>query len=90
MLFPAVIFIEPGKAYGVTLPDIPGCNTAGDTLEEAMENVQEAVELALEGGGERPVPSGVERWKGEKGLEGVVWEMVKVDLGFLETEETRG
>ena len=43
-------------AYGVTLPDIVGCNTAGDTLEEALANVQEAVELALEEVKEKPAP----------------------------------
>jgi len=33
------IAIEPGDkrhAFGVTVPDLPGCFSAGDTLDEAM------------------------------------------------------
>ena len=40
MLYP--IAIEKGndnQAFGVTIPDIPGCFSAGDTMAEALENV---------------------------------------------------
>lgn len=43
--FPAVF--EPddnGNSYTVTLPDLPGCITEGDTLEEAKGMAQEALE----------------------------------------------
>jgi len=30
------------------VPALPGCHTQGDTLQELMENVKEAVELYLE------------------------------------------
>ena len=42
------IAIETGtstEAYGVVVPDLPGCFSAGDTLDEAMENAKEAIEL---------------------------------------------
>lgn len=46
------------EAYGVIVPDIPGCFSAGDTLDEALENVKEAiamqVEDILERGGQVP------------------------------------
>ena len=45
------IAIETGtstEAYGVVVPDLPGCFSAGDTLDEAMENAKEAIELWLE------------------------------------------
>ena len=32
----------------VCVPDLPGCFSAGDTLDEAMENAKEAIELWLE------------------------------------------
>ena len=35
-------------AYGVVVPDIPGCFSAGDTLEEAVANAEEAVILQLQ------------------------------------------
>ena len=40
------IAIEPGgksHAYGVVVPDLPGCFSAGDTIELAYENAKEAV-----------------------------------------------
>ena len=36
------------EAYGVVVPDLPGCFSAGDTLDEAMANATEAIELWLE------------------------------------------
>lgn len=48
-IFPAIF--EPGetKGYTVTFPDLPGCITEGDTLEEALYMAKEALELHLYG-----------------------------------------
>ena len=49
MLYP--VAIEKGSehsAFGVVVPDVPGCFSAGDTFEEALTNIQEAAELYLE------------------------------------------
>jgi predicted RNase H-like HicB family nuclease len=89
MYFPAAVFIEEGKAYGVTLPDIPGCNTAGDTLEEALANVQEAVELALEDSTDKPSPAPLESHRDDPVYADAVWAMVNVDLGFLDERVVR-
>ena len=38
-----MIALEPGTdttAWGVAVPDVPGCFSAGDTMEEAMENAR--------------------------------------------------
>ena len=32
-------------AYGVVIPDLPGCTSGGRTMDEAMRNVQEAISL---------------------------------------------
>ena len=45
------IAIEPGStdhAFGVIVPDLPGCYAAGDTLEEAYANAKEAIEAHLD------------------------------------------
>jgi predicted RNase H-like HicB family nuclease len=34
---------DEGTSYGVSFPDVPGCISAGDTLEEAAENAAEAL-----------------------------------------------
>ena len=49
----------PEKAVGVWFPDLPGCFSAGDTLDEAMRNAAEAVTAyaeALEQDGHRLPP----------------------------------
>ena len=43
-----VIFEPEEVGYSVYVPDIPGCFTQGDSLEEALEYVQEAIGLMLE------------------------------------------
>lgn len=48
MLYPAIIHHTEGSAYGVTVPDIPGCFSAGDSMTEALANAVEAIEMSLE------------------------------------------
>lgn len=45
------IAIEPSDAdhaFGVVVPDLPGCFSAGDTLDELLANAPEAVALWFE------------------------------------------
>jgi predicted RNase H-like HicB family nuclease len=44
----AIVEDEEGKAVGVWFPDLPGCISAGDTLDEAMLNTAAALELWAE------------------------------------------
>lgn len=39
----------PEFAIGVWFPDLPGCFSAGDTIDEALKNAQEALSLFAEG-----------------------------------------
>lgn len=45
-VYPA-IFHKENNAYWVEWPDLKGCNTCGDTLENTMELAQEAMGLYL-------------------------------------------
>ena len=45
--YPAIFQVEE-DGYSVFVPDIPGCMTQGDTMEEALAMVQEAIGLMLE------------------------------------------
>lgn len=38
---------ETGE-WGVWCPELPGCASAGETEEEALENIREAIELYLQ------------------------------------------
>lgn len=42
------VFIKVPEGYIGFVEELPGANTQGDTLEEARENLQEAVSLILE------------------------------------------
>jgi predicted RNase H-like HicB family nuclease len=69
MRYPAVI--EPGnkkQAFGVVIPDLPGCFAAGDSLEEALSSVKEAIllwiDVTLDEGNAIPQPSTVDAVQG--------------------------
>lgn len=44
------IILEPSEEGGFTaiVPSLPGCISEGDTKEEALKNIREAIELYLE------------------------------------------
>ena len=48
-----VVIYERGQDgeenFGAYVPDLPGCVSTGDTLEEAQHNIREAIQLHLEG-----------------------------------------
>ena len=44
----AVVYPQSEGGYSVICPDISGCASQGDTLEEALKNIKEAVELRLD------------------------------------------
>ena len=46
--YQAVFQEETDGEYSVWVPDLPGCASQGETLEEALENIKEAIELYLE------------------------------------------
>jgi predicted RNase H-like HicB family nuclease len=42
------VYMKVPEGYIAFVEELPGANTQGDTLEEARENLQEAVALVLE------------------------------------------
>jgi predicted RNase H-like HicB family nuclease len=54
-----LVIVEEGPtSYGAYVPDLPGCVAVGETREEVLALVREAIEFHLEGlkeGGE-PIP----------------------------------
>lgn len=54
--YPVYVHKDPGSSFGVSFPDLPGCISAGDTLEEAVENSKEAASLWIETAREHDVP----------------------------------
>lgn len=71
------ILIEEGTdttAFGVVVPDLPGCFSAGDTLDEALDAAEEAaaawIDTALDRGMPVPAPSTLEVARKLRGYKG--------------------
>ncbi len=48
MIFKVVLELAEEGGYVVYVPSLPGCISEGDSKEEALENIKEAIELYLE------------------------------------------
>ncbi|GAN55269.1 type II toxin-antitoxin system HicB family antitoxin [Tanticharoenia sakaeratensis] len=83
MRYPIMIeFGTDTTAFGVVLPDLPGCFSAGDTLDEAVTNATEAATLWIEDmidrGESIPAPSRLDaivqtpEWSGSGWMPGFV------------------
>ncbi|HZI20162.1 MAG TPA: type II toxin-antitoxin system HicB family antitoxin [Pyrinomonadaceae bacterium] len=55
----AVIVEEGESSFGAYVPDLPGCAAVGETREEVLRLIQEAIEFHIEGlrEGGQPVPA---------------------------------
>ena len=48
MEYTFIIHVAEEGCYWVEVPALPGCFSQGETIEEALENIKEAVELHIE------------------------------------------
>lgn len=46
--FIGVVHMDEGSAYGVHFPDVPGCHSAADELDELLANASQALALWFE------------------------------------------
>lgn len=73
LTYPISLYPEPAGGYTVTIKDLPGCMSVGETLSEAMENIQEArelwIETAYECGDEIPLPATEVEYSGNLSLQ---------------------
>jgi predicted RNase H-like HicB family nuclease len=44
----AVVIENAGENLSAYVPDLPGCVSTGDTIEEVTANIREAIELHIE------------------------------------------
>ena len=85
MLYP--IAVRPGDlhhAWGVEVPDIPGCFSAGDDLDDAMAMAREAIEghleILAEDNAKIPVATKVSAHVSNPEYEGCIWAVVDIDV----------
>jgi len=93
MKYPIVIHKEKNSDYGVSIPDLPGCFSAGSTIEESIEMALEAAECHVEGllldNEPIPVPQLVEKHQENKDYKNGTWAIIEVDLGKLSVKSKR-
>jgi predicted RNase H-like HicB family nuclease len=85
MHYPIAIEIgDEQHAYGVIVPDLPGCFSAGDTFDEAIANAREAIEGHLESlsahGDPIPMATAIQQHLDSPDFTGWVWAVVEVDV----------
>lgn len=85
------VAIEPGDentAFGVVVPDLPGCFSAGDTLDEAMAGAEEAIALwidaTIDAGDAIPTPSSLDAVRLNPEFSGWVFAVVAIDPALLD------
>lgn len=93
MNFPIVTHKDAKSDYGVTVPDLPGCFSAGRTMDEALAMAREAIELHLEGlieeGAAVPKPGAIEDYKDRPEFRGGVWAIVSISPASLRAKARR-
>jgi predicted RNase H-like HicB family nuclease len=82
-----LIAIEPGSettAWGVVVPDLPGCFSAGDSLEEAFDMAREAItahcEAIAQSGGELPLLAPLAVHQADPDLAGWIWADIEASV----------
>ncbi len=85
------IAIEPGTkktAYGVVVPDLPGCFSAGDSLDEALAGAEEAaaawVDAALDAGTAIPLPTSLDALQHNGDYQGWTFGIITLDPALLD------
>ncbi|MBP7810715.1 MAG: type II toxin-antitoxin system HicB family antitoxin [Neisseria sp.] len=94
MFIPVAIHKDEGSVFGVSVPDVPGCFSYGDTVEDALKNAQEAVIFHVEGlleDGEFDslTPSSIEDLQDSNEYPDALWALVDIDLSRLSSKQTR-
>lgn len=84
MKYPVVVHKDPESDYGVVVPDVSGCFSAGETMSEALENIHEALELHFEGlvadGEPLPQPQEIDAHIANPDYAGGIWVLVDFDV----------
>lgn len=93
MRYPVVIHKDEGSSYGVTVPDLPGCFSGGDTLDEAFDMAREAIvghiETLLMDGEPIPENAPLEMHQANQDYTEGIGGLVDVDVSKLSDKTVR-
>lgn len=84
MRFVLALHTDDGKTFGVTVPDLPGCFSAGDSIDDAIENAIKAIDGHLsvmsDDGESIPVPHPIAEHQGNPDFASAIWAVAEVDV----------
>ena len=88
MQYPVVIFKDPDSIYGIVVPDLSGCITAADTVEQVLTRAVEAIKCHLSGmlidGEPIPEPKNIKyHQKDPEYVNALQWDTVTITLPEL-------
>ena len=94
MEFPIAIHKDPTSIFGVTIPDVPGCYSSGETIEDAIRNARGAVIShveALQSLGETVVlvPTPIAKLEMQPEFADAIWVLADVDISALKVKRRR-
>ena len=79
--------------FGVVVPDLPGCFSAGDTLDDAIANTEEAaaawIDAMLDQDAKIPQPSALAQLQAMPEYAGWIWAVVSIDPALLDDRVER-
>ena len=93
MRYPIVIHKDEESWYRVTVPDLPGCFSGGETLEDALTASEEAIlshiEVLLMDGESVPKQKSLEEHQTNEDYTDGVWALVDADVSKLSGKSVR-
>ncbi len=94
MEIPVVIHKDENSVYGVSVPDVPGCFSWGDTVDAALMNVKEAVYAHVQALVSEGLPVNIGRSRIEDLADNPdyangIWALVSLDLSKFDTRPER-
>ncbi len=94
MEMPIAIQKDANSVYGVIVPDVPGCYSWGDTIDDAIKNAKEAIylhyEVLAETGEAMTVKaSKIEELAASDEFTGAIWALVDVDASKFDSKPER-
>jgi predicted RNase H-like HicB family nuclease len=93
MQYPIFIHKDENSDYGVIVPDLPGCFSVGDSIEDAIQNAHEAIECHLEGllldNESIPLKKPIEQHLDDPDFKDGVLAVVEIDISKISGKTTR-
>lgn len=94
MFIPVAIHKDEGSVFGVSVPDLPGCFSYGNTFEEALINTKDALQFHIEGlledgNFDSLKPSKIEDLRTSEDYKDALWALVDIDLNKISLKQVR-